>query len=100
MADRIKVHTDRLGTEAGRIQGYMQSMAKELADMEQSISALERMWEGPSKEAFHKAIWGDLRMVAAAVRGVEDICSYDRNAKEQYEQCDRKIGSLVADIEV
>lgn len=100
MADRIRINTDRLGTDAGRIQGYIGNITKEMADMKQSVSALERMWEGPGQDAFHKSFWDDMTAVEAAVSSLKELLAYDVNAKTQYEQCDRKVASMIADIRV
>lgn len=100
MADRIRIHTERLGMDASRIQSYIGNIAKEMTDMKQSVSILENMWEGPGRNAFHKAFWDDMEAVEAVLVGLKGIYEYDTNAKTQYEQCERKIASMIADIRV
>lgn len=98
MADTIRIHTDRLGTDAGRIYGYIENIAAQMEDMKQSVTALERMWEGSGKEAFHKAFSDDMRAVDQAVKSLKEVYDYDTNAKTKYEQCNRKVASMIADI--
>ncbi len=100
MADRIRINTDRLGTDASRIQGYIGNIKKEIANMEQSVCALENMWEGSGRSAFHKAFWDDIQAIETAVRSMEELCAYNKNAKKQYETCDRKVASLIAEIRI
>lgn len=100
MADRIRINTDRLGTDAERIQGCIGAITKEISNMKQSVAALEHMWEGSGRDAFHKAFWEDMEIIGSAVQGMTEIYQYDTNAKKQYEQCDRKVASLIADIRV
>ncbi len=100
MADRIRINTERLGTDAGRVQGYIRSIEKEMAGMKQSVAVLETMWEGPGRNAFHQAWKEDMEIVAEAVRSLEEIYTYNTNAKKQYENCDRKVAALIADIRI
>jgi len=100
MADRIRINTDRLGTDAARIQGYIGNIMKEMSDMKQSVSALEHMWEGPGQSAFHKAFWNDMEAVEQAAASLKELYEYNTNAKTQYEQCDRKVASMIADMKV
>lgn len=100
MADRIRINTDRLGMDAGRIYGCILNLAKEMEGMKQSAAALERMWEGAGKDAFHKSFMADIEAAQEAVSGLKEVHSYDTNAKSRYEQCERKIASMIADIRV
>lgn len=100
MADRIRIHTDRLGTDASRMQGYIENITKEMKEMAQSVAALETMWEGSGRDAFHKAFWDDMEVVEDALESLRTLYEYDINAKKQYEQCERKIASMIADIRV
>lgn len=100
MADRIKINTDRLGTDSERIQGYIQAVIREMKAMEQSASVLEAMWEGAGKEAFHKTFVQDINTLQTAVSSMQDIYDYNTNAKKQYELCDRKVADLVAQLKL
>lgn len=100
MADTIRINTDRLGIDAERIRGMIQSITKGMDEIRQSAAALETMWEGAGSDAFNKTFWDDMQTVAAAVQEMEQIYDYDANAKKQYEQCERKVASLIAEIRV
>ena len=98
MADRIRIHTDRLGTDAGQIQDGIEAVTRQLDEMQQSVAALERMWEGSGREAFHQTFREDMEAAQNAVAGMKEIYAYDTNAKQQYEQRERKIAALLAQI--
>lgn len=98
MADRIRVHTGRLGSDAQRMLALLQNMKKEMDAMRQGVAALEQMWEGPGQAEFHKAWQDDMEAVLTAVREAEGIYDYDMNAKGQYEQCERKIAAMIEEI--
>lgn len=100
MADKIKIHTKRLGADADRIQGYINHIAKEMAEIEQSVTAMQAMWEGAGREAFCQTFQKDMEVVKGALAGLRAIYEYDLNAKKQYEQCDRKVASMIAEIKV
>lgn len=100
MADRIQIHTGRLGTDAQRILVLIQNMKKDIDAMRQSVTALENMWEGPGQAEFHQAWQDDITAVLAAVKEMESMYDYDINAKNQYEQCEKKIAAMIEEIKV
>ena len=100
MADRIQIHTGRLGTDAGRILVLIQNMKKEIDAMRQSVAVFGNMWEGPGQAEFQKAWQEDMAAVLAAVKEMESLYDYDINAKNQYEQCEKKIASMIDEIRV
>lgn len=100
MADKIKIHTARLGADAGRIQSYINNIAKEMVQIEQSVTAMQAMWEGAGREAFYQTFRNDMEVVNGALAGLRAVYEYDMNAKKQYEQCDRKVASMIAEIKV
>lgn len=100
MADKIRVHTDRIGADADRIQGYIGNITKEITNMKQSVTVLTNMWEGPGRSAFHKAFWDDMDAIETMVKNLKAIYDYDMNAKKQYEQCGQKVASLIGDIRI
>lgn len=100
MADKIRINTGRLGADAEQIKSCIRAIEKEVEEIRVSAEELEPMWEGAGKEAFWKGFREDLGIVDAAVKGMQELCDYDRNAKVQYEKCGKKIGVLVGDLKV
>lgn len=100
MVNKIKANTNRLGTDADRIQTYTANIAKEIEAMEQDVGVLMQMWDGPSSEAFHKAFQDDMRAMETVMKNLKGIYHYDTNAKKEYEACERKVSSMIAEIKV
>lgn len=100
MADKIRINTNRLGTDAESIKRYIDNLANEVENMQNSVHALKNMWEGPSCQAFCKAFQDDMRTVETVIKNLKRIWTYDTNAKKEYENCERKVSSMIADIRV
>ena len=88
----------RLAQELEQDTGKLLSGIRQLDEMKQSVAALERMWEGSGREAFHQTFREDMEAAQNAVAGMKEIYAYDTNAKQQYEQRERKIAALLAQI--
>ena len=99
MADQIRINTARLAADAAQIQRLVYAI-QEAEAIRQSVRELDTMWEGAGKEAFQQAFQEDMELVQEAVNSIQELCDYDTNALQQYEQCSRKLAVLVADIKV
>jgi len=100
MADKIRINTDRLGADAERIQGYIDNIIQEMDAMRESVAELQKMWEGPGSQAFHHAFLDDMNAVETVMKNLQSIYAYDTNAKKEYEKCERKVSSMIADIRI
>lgn len=100
MADQIRINTARLAADAAQIQRLVYAIQKEAEAIRQSVRELDTMWEGAGKEAFQQAFQEDIQLVQEAVNSMQELCDYDTNALQQYEQCSRKLAVLVAGIKV
>lgn len=100
MADKIKIHTGRLGSDADRMQSSIRRVEKKIDEMQSSVASLQQMWEGPGSQAFHRVFLEDLRAMGAVVDDLKSAYAYDINAKVEYESCEKKISSLIADLKI
>ena len=96
----IKVNTSRLNTDAETVAGLLQGIKTGLSDMKEQVNQLDAMWDGPGSEAFKKAFWDDMDAMAEAVKNLDSMQAYERNAKTKYESCEQKVGAIVAGIRV
>ena len=57
MADieKIKVSTSRLSKDSEKVKQGIDNISKKLSEMENSVSELDKMWDGESSEAFKQA---------------------------------------------
>ena len=100
MAEKIVVNTTRLGNDAESVGTYIANIKQQVEEMKNSVSELDAMWDGPSSEAFKKAFQQDMKAMKTIIEGLEDIKKYENTAKTKYEQCERKVSTLIAEIKV
>lgn len=96
----IKINTSRLNSDLQQIESLIQSMNRELTNMENCLQNMNTMWEGKSKEAFEIACKHDLNNVKEVMKVLQDILKYEENAKNKYEDCERKVMELVDSIQI
>ena len=100
MGNYMKVNTNRLNTDAEIVAGMISGMKTELSNMKEDVTKLDSMWDGPSSEAFKENFHNDMNSVETIIKNIESIYSYEINAKDKYESCENKVGSIIAGIRV
>ena len=100
MADKIRIHTGRLGNDAARIYDCIRHMAGEVRAMQDSADTLKSMWEGAGSAEFYKSFRSDTEALEAVIRQLQEMYAYDSNAKKEYETCEKKIASMIGDLRV
>ncbi len=100
MVSKIRINTNRLKTDAERMNGYIKEIKKEIEDMKRSVSELDAMWDGTSSEAFKKAFLDDMNAIANVIKNLEGIHAYETNAKTEYENCEKSVFSLISEIKI
>ena len=100
MAEKIVVNTNRLGQDAESVETYIAKIKKQITEMKSSVSDLDAMWDGPSSEAFKKAFQQDMKAMNVIIKGLEGLHKYEDTAKRKYEDCEKKVSSLISEIKV
>lgn len=100
MVSKIRINTNRLKTDAERMNGYIKQIKKEIEDMKRSVSELDAMWDGTSSEAFKKAFLDDMNAMANVIKNLESIHAYETNAKTEYENCEKNVSALISEIKI
>ena len=100
MADLIKVNTNRLKTDASTIKDHISSIEKEIEDLRGHNTTLDAMWDGPSSEAFKAAFEADITALEQMVKSLKSLNNYEDNARDKYDDCERKVSDLVNQIKV
>ncbi len=100
MGNYIKISTDRLNGDAETAAGLIQSIKTELGNMKQSVAQLDGMWDGPGSEAFKRAFQDDMNAMDTVLKNLDNIHSFEVNAKSKYYACERNVGDIVAGIRV
>ncbi len=98
--DVIKVDTNRLNSDAGKIQNSIRRIEAAISNLKSDAAQLDQMWDGPSSEAFKHAFNNDMAALNSLLSNFRHIYNYEMNAKQRYERCENKAGSLVEGIHI
>lgn len=101
MADRkFKISTSRLGKDAEQIQQLLASMERSVINMQTSVGQLNRMWEGLSKQAFVTAFSDDMKAANDVLKELKSLNSYEIDAKDNYENCEKQVADLISNMRI
>lgn len=102
MADieKIKVSTSRLSKDSEKVKQGIDNISKKLSEMENSVSELDKMWDGESSEAFKQAFHDDIAIAEKMINNLLNIYQYEQNAAAKYDSCESKVEQLVSGIRV
>ena len=100
MSDHIKVNTNNLKTGVNTIHSLMQTIEKELNDMEASVKELSGMWEGTAKDTFMKAYNDDIKALRKGIDSLKSVYEFEKNAENKYQSCERQVQELVNSIRI
>lgn len=99
-ANEIRVNTNRLGTDADRVNALIKNMEKAINEMKNSVSQMNQMWEGEAKNAFVTAFNDDMNAAADVIEELKSLQTFEAQAKTEYEKSERQIMELVNSIRV
>lgn len=100
MANKIKINTIRLNSDANEIASRITSLTQEMNALKQSVNQMNSMWTGEAKNAFVAAFNNDMKALETMIKDIESIHTYETNAKTKYENCERQVEQLVNSIRV
>ena len=75
-------------------------LEKDKAKMVQEIQELNRMWQGPSNQAFNDQFKTDCTSLDNLCRTIREMIGAMENAKREYDQCDNRVNALVSALEI
>ena len=96
----IKITTDRLSGDVNSFSEKIRVIQNSLNAIEESLSRLNNMWEGNAKQAFTSIVEEDLTEAKEILSEMSGLCSYDENAVQKYEACEREIENLITLVRV
>jgi WXG100 family type VII secretion target len=100
MADKIKINTGSLNSDAENISTNIKNMKTALKNLKASLAKLDSMWDGPSSESFKKAFNNDVTALQNVIDNLSNLNTYEKNAKTKYDNCEKQVGNLVSSIRV
>lgn len=90
MAGQITVNTAALKTKAQELKRLNAEFKKQVGNLKTTESALNGMWEGEAKEAFHKAFQSDTVQMDSFYGAIEKYITVLSAIIERYQNAERK----------
>lgn len=98
--EKIRVNTNRLNNDSDQVFVSITKMRSEMSKMKESASQLDKMWDGPSSEAFAQVFQNDMEALSTILDNLDKIHKYETTAKSKYETCESRISQLITGIQV
>lgn len=96
----IAVNTATLARDTAQLTTLLAGLEKDKAKMVQEIQELNRMWQGPSNQAFNDQFKTDCTSLDNLCRTIREMIGAMENAKREYDQCDNRVNALVSALKI
>lgn len=96
----IKVNTQTLGDDSTSVDGYLKDLSLQLANLQSSITELNKMWTGEAYNAFQSAVNSDLVALQTVIENMRAVYQFEQTAKTEYESCEGKVAKLISEISI
>jgi len=96
----IAVNTATLARDTAQLTTLLARLEKDKAKMVQEIQELNRMWQGPSNQAFNDQFKTDCTSLDNLCRTIREMIGAMENAKREYDQCDNRVNALVSALKI
>lgn len=100
MSEKIKVNTSRLGSDSDSVRSNISKMKLSMKFLREDVAKLNSMWTGATNDTFKKAFEDDMNALNTIITNLEKIYSFETNAKSKYENCEKKVTSLISGMRV
>lgn len=100
MADKIKINTKTLANDTTSIQTYIKQIEGKIEKMETDVTDMNKMWSGTANEEFNQAFEKDMKALKEICKSLKEIVEYETTAKTEYNTCENKVSSLIAEISI
>lgn len=97
-SDIIKVNTLKLGEDSEDINQYIKDLDTQMSSLKNSISELNKMWEGESYKAFKAAVDSDLSALQTLIENLQKVYQYEQRAKTDYDNCEQQVARIIDEI--
>lgn len=99
-SDKIKINTGSLKSDAETIRANIAEMKKLMTDLQNSLTQLDAMWDGPTSESFKSVFHSDVNALDRVISYLNEINKFEDKAKADYEKCERHVGEIISAIRV
>ena len=88
----IAVNTATLARDTAQLTTLLARLEKD--------KELNRMWQGPSNQAFNDQFKTDCTSLDNLCRTIREMIGAMENAKREYDQCDNRVNALVSALKI
>lgn len=101
MADQmIEVNTNTLKHDVSEIGEELQGISNDAVKLENVLTQLEGMWDGPAKQAFSAAVRDDLGRLRELVKLMQNLTGKTGEAREEYDKCESAVAQIISSLKV
>lgn len=97
---KLDIETQKLQDDIERLRESLSGMRRTGDEMMAGINALSGMWEGEAKNAFTVQFQTDYENLKAMADVIDDLIKKMEQARQKYDTCEEKVGSIVNAIRV
>lgn len=96
----ITINTLTLSGDINELRSMLSDVRGQLKGMFEQVAELDAMWDGPANEAFNRQFNNDYENAVNLCTTVESLLNCMEYARDQYNQCENGVGSIVNAIPV
>lgn len=96
----IEVNTSTLKSDVSEIDGELRAVLQGADKLATTLSQLESMWDGNTKQAFSLAVKDDLSRLKELVKALQNLTNKTGAAREEYDRCENAVSQIIASIRV
>ena len=100
MGDYIAVNIETLEQDIKDLEETLASIRGEMNGMFESVSELDKMWDGPANAVFVQQFLTDKGIFEDLCESVDGIIDSMNNAKTTYRKCEANVKSEIDKIKV
>ncbi|MBR6770718.1 MAG: WXG100 family type VII secretion target [Lachnospiraceae bacterium] len=96
----IEINTGLLNNDINSMQGSLDNAKKKMNSMLQELEAMNSMWSGPAYDTFVATFKSDYQTMEELCNTVGNLIECMRYARQEYENCENTVGSIVNSIRI
>ena len=95
---KIKINTNSLNADAGSVAESIAAIESSIQQLKNEYAAIDSMWDGPASEVFKAVYTDDIGELEENVRELRKLNGFENNARVKYDNCENRVGSIVASV--
>jgi uncharacterized protein YukE len=96
----IAIDTAILNSDIRELKAALGNARLQLDDVFEQVAQLDTMWEGPANQEFNIQFGNDYDNTKSMFDTIESLVECMEYARNQYDLCEKEVGSLVGSIRI